>query len=171
MIAILDEQTSLDDYKPLYLDKMTSVVFKYHPLSIYLLKWNIRDLHKLQLSSVPARLTPNLTCMLIQTNFTNVQNITHTNRKLIKHRAKTLRTPKHNRNLVISEIDIKIHIFHRYFQYWCKTEDMMKHGVTNITNRKCNPNDVITLIKNLCQSEVEFYEKYGTNINVTNTSF
>ena len=84
---------------------------------------------------------------------------------------KTLQTPKHNRNKVIAEIDIKIHnIFHRYFQYWYKTEDMMKHAVTYITNRKCNPNDVITLIKNLCQPDVGCYEKYGTNINVTNNS-
>ena len=64
-------------------------------------------------------------------------------------------------------------MFHRYLQNWCKSEDMMKYGVTNITNRKFNLNDVITLIKkkNLCQSDVGCYQKYGTNINMTNTSF
>ena len=75
--------------------------------------------------------------MLIQTNFTNVQNITSTNRKYIQHRVKTLQTPKHNRDKVIAAIDIKIdNMFHRHLQYLCKTEDIMKHGVTNITNRK-----------------------------------
>ena len=58
-------------------------------------------------------------------------------------------------------------MFHRYLQYLCKTEDIMKHGVTNITNRKYNRNDIVTLKNNLCQPDVECYEKYGTNINVT----
>ena len=72
----------------------------------------------------------------------------------------------------MAEIDNKIHkIVHRYLQYLCKTEDMMKHGVTNITSRKSNRNDVNTLINNLCQPDVGCYEKYGTNITVTNTSF
>ena len=48
---------------------------------------------------------------------------------------------------------------------------MMKHGVANITNRKCSRNDLITSIIILWKPDVRFYEKYGTNINVTNTSF
>ena len=151
---------------------MASDVFKYHPLSIYLLKWYIIDSHKLQLSSVSANLTPNLTYMLIHTNFTNVQNKTPTNRNEIKHRVKTLQTPKHNRNKVIAEIHIKIHnIFHRYHQYWCKLKIWWNKGVINITNRKSSRNDVITLINNLCQPDVGCYQKYGTNINVTNNCF
>ena len=35
----------------------------------------------------------------------------------------------------------------------------MKHVVTNIRNLKCNPNDVITLINNLCQPDVGCDEK------------
>ena len=46
----------------------------------------------------------------------------------------------------------------------------MKHGATDITYRKCGRNDVITLINNLCQLEVESYERYGTSKTVTNTS-
>ena len=46
----------------------------------------------------------------------------------------------------------------------------MKHGATNITNRKCSRNDVVTLINNLCQPEVESYEKCGTSKTMTNTS-
>ena len=45
----------------------------------------------------------------------------------------------------------------------------MKHGATHITNRTCSRNDVITLINNLCEPEVESYERYGTRKTVTNT--